>query len=374
MINELIFEGPLNPLSMGNVSINILKSLYKKGIKVYFSPIGQSDINNYNLSDDFKNWLQNAANSFLKNYKRDLATIRNWHLNGSWSFPSDKKYLLTYHETDSATPEELNIIKNINKVFFCGNYSPKIFSEYGADNIDSFNLGFDNDSFNKVNKVYFNDGRIQWFLGGKLEKRKATLNILKIWIKKYGKKEGESFKAGEQIHFLNAVIMNPFLDANVQQQQIQQVLGGRYINVQFFGFLPREAFNDLKNASDIDLTGLSLSESWNLPSFNMSALGKWSIVLNAHGHKSWANKDNSILVSPNGKTSIVDNIFFQANAPFSVGNCYTWDENEVIKAMDLAVNKAKTPNIEGEKLKEEFTYDKSVDYILTKVEEDLNKK
>ena len=44
--------------------------------------------------------------------------------------------------------------------------------------------------------------------------------------------------------------------------------------------------------------------------------------------------------------------------------------------MELAEGKVKNKisNTEGEKLAEQFTYDKSVDYILNKIDEDLNKK
>lgn len=373
MIDKLIFEGPINPLSMGNVSINLLKSLYKKGTKVLYSPIGNVDINSFNLTDDFKMWLQDANQSFLKSYSRDMVCIKNWHLNQGGSFPTDNKYLLTYHETDGATAEEVNTIKNLNKVFFCGGYSSKVFSDYGV-NTDSFNLGFDESSFYKKDKQYFTDGRISWFLGAKIEKRKHTLNTLALWAKKYGKKQGESYKSGEQMHFLNCQITNPFYDIKAQEQQIVQALGGqKYINIQLFQFLDRESFNDLLNSSDIDLTGLSGGESWNLIPFNISCLGKWSIVLNASAHKTWANKDNAILVNPNGKMDSQDQIFFHKGAPFNQGCFYTWSPDEVSAAMDMAVKKCKTPNTEGIKLATEFTYDKSVDYILNKIEEDLNK-
>ena len=375
MIKQLIFEAPINNLSLGNVSLNILKSLYKKGIEVLYSPIGNPDISNFKLSDEFKLSLQNSANRFLGEFNRKIPTLRSWHLSGSQSWCSDKRYLLTYHECDQATKQELNICKNIDKVFFCGSYSPNIFKEYGADNIDTFNLGFDSDSFSKLNKTYFTDGRINWGLFGKSEARKASLKILSLWAKKYGKKQNESYKAGEQQHFLSLCIHNPFYDTKIQEQQIAQALGGqRYINIQFFPFLNQDAYNDIYNMIDIDLTGLSLSESWNLPAFNTTCLSKWSIVLNAHGHKTWATKDNAILVNPSGKVKNVDNIFFFENSPFNVGNFYFWSDEDVSKAMDIAVTKAKTPNIEGEKLKETFSYDKTVDYVLGKIEEDLNKK
>lgn len=381
MIDQLVFEGPLNNLSMGNVSINILKSLYAKGVKVLYLPIGQVDIGNYNLTDDFKLWLQSSTNNFLTSYQRNWVSLKNWHIVQSWHFPTDNKYLLTYHECDQSTPQENNIIKNINKVFFCGSYSESVFREYGNDNVDSFNLGFDKDSFRKIDKVYFKD-RIQWHLGGKMElTRKKTLKILSLWAKKYGKKQGEFFREGEPKHFLNCAIFNPFLGNNPDEVKAnnerfigQALEGQKYININFFGFLDRESYNDLLNASDIDLTGLSGAESWNLPAFNFTCLSKWSIVLNCTGHKSWANKDNCILINPNGKCDSTDNIHFQKGSPFSQGNFFTFSDEEVLKAMDIAASKAKIPNVEGGKLAEKFTYDKSVDYLLTKIEEDLNKK
>ncbi|MDO8610115.1 MAG: hypothetical protein Q7R95_06175 [bacterium] len=369
MIDKLIFEAPLNPLSMGNVSINILLSLYKKGIKVLYLPIGQPDIGNYKLTDDFKNWLQDAGNRFLREFKKTDVHLKNWHLAGSHAWVSDKRYLLTYHECSEATQEEINTVKNTTKTLFCGNYSPSIFKNF-SDNVGTFNLGFDSNSFSKTNKKYFNDNRLQWFLGGKAELRKNSWQILNLWAKKFGKKQGESYKPGERMNFLNICIANPFYDINVQNQQINQALEGqRYCNIQAFPFLGREQFNDLLNSSDFDLTGLSSGESWNLPAFNMTCLGKWSIVLNCTGQKSWSTSNNSIQISPNGMRSNIDNIFFHPNQPFNRGQFYTFDPEEANQAMQLAVDKyADKPNIEGEKLQTEFTYDKTVDNILKEIE------
>jgi hypothetical protein len=103
MIKELIFESPLNNLSLGNTSLNFLLALYKKGVKVHYFPIGQPDINNYKLDNDFKLWLQNAGNSSLKHYKRDMPCWKNWHLNGAHSFATDYRFLTSYHECDRIT-------------------------------------------------------------------------------------------------------------------------------------------------------------------------------------------------------------------------------------------------------------------------------
>ncbi len=374
MIDKLIVEAPINPLSLGNVSYNILKILRQKEIKVLYCPIGNIDLSCYKVDEDFKSWLQSAAQNFLKSFNRDVPTWKIWHINGSHQFPSNRRYLLTFHESDSGTPEEINVIKNTNKTFFCGEYSKHIFEEYGLTNIDWFPLGMDNESYYKITKNKYEDNRINWFLGGKFENRKNTARLLKIWAKKFGLTPGQPWISGKQ-HFLNCAITNPFFQNDQMrlhfQQQIHEALEGkRYYNIQFFEHLRTNAeYNNLLNESHIDITGMSSAESWNLPAFQITALGGWSIVLNATGHKSWANEKNSILVNPSSKRSIIDNIFFIPNTPFSQGNCFDFNDEDLLIAMDKAAQIAHTPNIEGEKLKEEFTYCKLVDKIIEATEQ-----
>ena len=127
--------------------------------------------------------------------------------------------------------------------------------------------------------------------------------------------------------------------------------------------------NDLLNAIDIDLTGLSGAEGWNLPAFNATCLGKWSIVLNETAHKDWADNTNSILVESNGIEPCYDNKFFQEGSPFNQGNIFTWDSDVVSQAMDLAVSKKGQFNTNGELLKDKFSYSRSVDRLLKGIEE-----
>lgn len=372
MIDKLIVEAPLNNLSLGNVSYNFLRSLKKKGVKVLYLPIGNSDLSAYNATDEFKLWIQSAASNFLKSYNRKIPTIKIWHINGAHQFPSDKRYLCTFQESDQGTPEEINIIKNTDKTFFCGEYSKDVFFDYGLTNIDWFPLGFDEESFQKLEKNKYDDNRINWLIAGKAELRKGTFRLLKLWVNKYGLQPGQPWRDDNR-HFLNCAITNPFFqDENMRnyfRQQIHEALGGkRFYNIQFFDHLKtNKEYNSLLNETHIDLTGMSSAESWNLPAFQVTALGGYSIVLNATGHKSWANDKNSILVNPISKRLIYDNIFFIQGSPFNNGNVFDFNDEDLLSAMDRAVKVAKTPNIEGEKLRD-MTYDKTVDYILSKME------
>jgi len=198
-------------------------------------------------------------------------------------------------------------------------------------------------------------------LMGKFEKRKHTGKILRLWAEKYGNNYN---------YQLSCCINNGFIKPEQLNQFIHQALEGKqYGNINFLPFLKTNSeVNEFMNAIDIDLTGLSGAEGWNLPAFNATALGKWSIVLNATSHKDWANEKNSILVEPSGKTPAYDGIFFQEGAPFNQGNIHTFNDEEVVSKMEEAESKCKKENVEGIKLQEKFSYSNMLDCVIKNIE------
>ena len=88
---KLLVEAPINSLSLGNVSINFLKELKNKNVEVGLFPVGNIDVQAYDLSTDFTSWLQEATNNRFKFLNKDTPQLKLWHLNGSenrkwWSF------------------------------------------------------------------------------------------------------------------------------------------------------------------------------------------------------------------------------------------------------------------------------------------------
>ena len=58
---SLIFDAPINNLSFGNVSVNILRELHERKTKLSIFPKNEPDFSAFNnLSDEFKGWVQNA--------------------------------------------------------------------------------------------------------------------------------------------------------------------------------------------------------------------------------------------------------------------------------------------------------------------------
>jgi hypothetical protein len=350
-MKNIIYKGPINSLSFGNVSINLLKEMYKLDLDLAFFPIGKVDLSSFDNKDkDFLSWIKESIDDRYKKIERNSTTLQMWHLNGCENRISSKQILYTFYELNQPTESEINLAKMQDKVVFSSSYAQSSFrgSSFAP-------LGFDN-YFHKTNKSYMPD-KIHFGLMGKFEKRKHTEKIIKTWIKKYGNNYN---------YQLTCCINNPFFKKEQMESLINNLLGGaRYGNINFLPFLPHNSqVNDFINSIDIDLGGMSGAEGWNLPSFNATCLGKWSIVLNSTSHKDWANKENCILVEPNGEEKVYDNIFFHEGSNFNQGSIYTFNENDLISAMEKAEKLCKIDNKEGIKLKEKFTYKNTLEKIL----------
>ena len=358
-MDKIVFKCPINSVSFGNVSLNLLREMYKKGMSVGHFPIGQLDASAYDkLTDDFKKWLQDSVNNRFDILKKDVPSLQLWHLNGSENRLNNNQYLITFYEVNKPTKIEKNLVKLQDHVFFSSKYAESSFREAGCTNISSIPVGFDPD-FHKTGKEYLKD-KIHFGLLGKFEKRKHTAQILKTWAETYG---------DNYDYQLTCCISNPFLKPEELNRSINQALGGkRYGNINFLPFLKSNSeVNEFMNAIDIDLSGLSGAEGWNLPAFNATCLGKWSMVLNATSHKDWATEDNAILIEDNGTMPSVDGKFFHEGAPFNQGDFYTFDIDELSYKMKEAESKCKEPNIEGEKLKDKFSYSVMLDQILSRI-------
>lgn len=356
-MNRINFSGPVNSLSFGNVSVNMLREFYKKDLKISFFPIGENlDFTSFDkASNDFQKWVADSVNTRFSTLSKDSPSLKMWHLNGSESRIGRKQYLYTFYECNSPTFAEKNICDIQDKCIFSSTHSKESFENVGCNNVDFVPIGFDNDFF-KTDKEYLK-GKVHFGLMGKFEKRKNTAKILKLWANKYGNNND---------YQLTCCITNPFFKPEQMNQVIHQTLEGqRYTNINFLPFLKTNSeYNELLNAIDIDLTGLSGAEGWNLPAFNSTCLGKWSIVLNHTSHKDWATPENSILVSPDGEEEIYDGAFFHKGAEFNQGVLNTFSEESFNKATDTAINKCNNINSEGEKLKDKFTYENTVNQIL----------
>ena len=350
---KILVEAPLNSLSLGNVSYNIIRELYKKNHEVGIWPVSENiDFSAFQPNKELKSKLEKSINSRFDFLKEDIPCLKIWHLNGSENRKNPKQYLYTFYECNKPTEIEKKLSDCQTKTIFSSSCSAELFNAEFAP------LGIDED-FYETKKQYL-EGVVHFGLMGKFEKRKHTARIISAWIKKYG---------NNNKYQLTCCVTNPFFKDEEMKNLINLCLEGkRYTNVNFLPYLKtNKEVNEFLNAIDIDLTGLSGGEGWNLPAFNATCLGKWSLVLNATSHKDWANNENSILIEPSGEFDCYDNKFFVEGRPFNQGTFYNWEEDQIISAMEQAENKAGQINTEGQKLADKFTYSNTVDSILSHI-------
>lgn len=354
---KLLVNAPINSLSFGNVSVNILRELFKKNIDLIFFPIGDKvDFEAYDRIDhEFLKYIQDAANNRFHKIDKDIPSLKLWHIYGSETRYAKNQALFTFHEVSQLTEIERKLLNLQDNVFVTSNYTKNIFETNNINNVSFVPLGFDND-FYLTGKTYLED-KIHFGIMGKFEQRKNTARIIKTWLKLFG---------NNSKYQLSCAVTNPFLDKNkFQNEMIKLFEGKQYNNINFIPYMQTNAeVNDYLNSIDIDLGGLSGGEGWNLPSFNATALGKWSVVLNATAHKDWATKNNSILIEPSSLKDCYDDVFFKKDQPFNQGQFFNISDEEMENVILQSASFAKKPNNEGLKLQKDFTYEKTVETIL----------
>lgn len=356
-MDKIIFKGVINSLSFGNLSYNLLRELYRKETQVAFFPFNDKlDFQAYDkIDEDFKKWIVSCAENRFHLMNKDYHTLSQWHLNGSESRISKKQTLFSFYESDQPTSVEKSIVDMQDNVIFGSSHASLCFAAIGCENTHNVPVGFDED-FTVIEEDSLPE-KIHFGLMGKFENRKNTAQILKNWAKLYG---------NNYDYQLSCCITNPFFKSDQLNQLIGSALEGKsYGNI---NFLPRlqtnSEVNEFLNAIDIDLSGLSGAEGWNIPSFNATALGKWSIVMNHTSHKDWADEQNSILIDPDFQTEIYDQAFFHKGTAFNQGNMNKISDETMISAFKKSEKKYGKINKKGLQLKSSFTYEKTLNKIM----------
>lgn len=351
---------PINSLSLGFCGYNIVNQLLKKKVDFNFYALGNEvDTSSYNSRDrDFDAVISNKVNSFKRNYSRRDPVFKCWHINGSESSIGTGNHLFTFHELDSLTPVEVNILNNQEQVFVSSRESVDVFYEYGVKvPVSYIPLGYDTDHFKPTGRKYLK-GVTTFGIFGKFEKRKNTAKTIRAWLKKFG---------NNPLYKLHCFIYNPFFTPEQNKEiAIKIVEGKEYSNVNFFGYTKTLAeLNDAFNCCDIALD-MSGGEGFSLGSFHCVGLDKRAIVHNVTAMKDWVvDSPNIKLVEPHEKIPAADGIFFAKEGDFNIGNIYGWSEDNFISALDEILTVKPTPI--RKEFTEKYSWSNTVDTILEKI-------
>jgi hypothetical protein len=357
----MIYNSVINPLSFGQVSLNVLRELRKQKVNVNFFPIGENlDFNAFDkLEECDKNWIISSMNSRMVNYV-DEPSLKLWHINGSESRYSSQQYLYTFYEANAPTQTEINLVKAQKHVFFSSSHGAKCFKDAGCNNVSFVPVGFDPD-FQVTNQGQA--GILHFGLTGKLEARKNTQQIITNWLNKYGNKDG---------YLLTCLVNNPFFPPEKFQQILAHTLGNvRWKNINFLPVLNQNSqVNNFINSIDIDLSGLSSSEGWGIPNFTSACFNKVVVATRGPGHEDWMDDAKHVVECPfSGERSVEDGAFFSNGGDFNQGTFKTISNEDMFKSFEDAEDVFAQKN--GRELNEEmikkFSYSEMVSKILTEM-------
>jgi len=353
---EFAVDAPINSSSLGQVSTAILREFFHMGIELPLFPAGGSiSLDSHKKSNEFENWVLSCVKKSFFHDRRN-PSLKIWHLSGSLQSFSEKQTLLTFYETNAPTKEELNVIRN-NNILVTSKYTAEVFNANGQD-AKVIPLGFDSENFKIINKKYFEDDRITFNLCGKFERRKHHKKIIQSWLKKYG---------NNKKYYLQCALYNNFFSEEENKEIFKSCLEGRnFYNVQFLSYMPQnENYNDFLNSSNI-IIGMSGGEGWGLPEFQSVALGKHSVILNAHGYKEWADEANSVLIEPSGEIDSHDGKFFRNGDIFNQGTFFDWKEDDFIDGCEQAIKRHSMSQVneDGIALQKCFSFKETADILL----------
>lgn len=353
-------EVPINSVSFGQVACNILYELQTELNSLNVFPIGKNiDFSATSYSREYQESIINSIKDRLINYSSKDNSFKLWHINGAESKIGDDQSLITFHETDSLTKTEVNILNNQKNVYVTSQYTKQVFESCGVNNVIYWPLWFD--SFHFKNIELRKKQNINFGLFGKLEKRKAHLKTIKTWIKAFG---------GDKRYRLNCCINNPHLmkipagldpaeikikSTEATRRFVQESLEDLELpwNVNFLHSESRNVdYNRILNNTDIVL-GMSHCEGFDLPLFQCLCLGKKAVVFDSHVHKDYCDESNSVLIPNNNKKiDAHDGLFFVKGQEFNQGQWEDWDEDDLIQG----IKKCLDTEFKGRNLIEEFKF------------------
>jgi len=352
MIN---FQAPFNLTSIGQSGYNIFKEITKM-TDVCLFPINGIGLECFELKDSDIEIIKNSLRYSKEYYNRNNPTLKYFHIRGSEDSVGRNPSLFTYHETNRLTNYEKNILSQQDKVFVSNRYTQSVFLDHNIQSIYA-PLGFDSESFFEIEKREDEKEVLTFGLKGKLEQRKNTIRVIKAWVKVFG---------GDPRYRLDCSIHNAFMSNEEQSSMIINSLPDKRLpwNVNILPYSSTNSeYNLVLNNTDIELTGMSGGEGFNLPLFQSLCLGKQAIVLNAHAHKDYCNSSNSILIEPNGMVDAVDDRFFIEGEDINQGEWHDFKDSDLIDAMLVAAKTGRKYNHEGVKLKS-WTYENTAKIIL----------
>lgn len=290
--NEILLICPINKLSYGYASVNILEALSKK-IKVALWTIGGVEVENHQVQT-VKEALYNA-----QSFDYDAPSIRIFHQNSLDVYPGrGPKIGFPIFELDTFTPVEKHNLAYPDKLMVCSDWAKSIVKNNLpdlADNTYVIPLGVDPSIFSPSP---IQPGPTVFLNIGKLEKRKGHDILIKAFT--------EEFKSDEKVKLL-LCCDNLFL-TNEQKEAWGKIIRA---NKNVYLIPRQESCHDISELIKMSDCGVypSKAEGWNMPALETLACGRHLIITDYSAHTQYVNEHNSLLIDIDKNELAYDDIW-----------------------------------------------------------------
>lgn len=346
MINWI---GPINDLSYGIASSNLIVALMKLGVEVSLFPIGNVQAS-YKHIEYIKSAIENA-----KFFSRSAPCVRLWHQFDLAQFVGSPRIGFPIFELDTFTDQEKHHLKSCDQIFVCSKWAKDIVENSIPGSICKIvPLGVDTNIFkpvvnNNPNTVFLNVG--------KLEKRKGH-DLLPMMFH-------QAFMDDDSVE-LWMMCDNPFYS---QEENLKWKMSYRQVLGNKVKFINRVQTQD-ELASIIQQADCGIfphrAEGWGLPILEMMACGKQIITTGYSGNTEFCNYENSHLVIPQHLESAHDDFWFTGQGNWAnFGNTQIQEFVKNLQKIHLTKSSGKSIiNNEGVETAKQFSWENSAKCIL----------
>jgi glycosyltransferase involved in cell wall biosynthesis len=281
-LEDISIASPLNNLSYGLASLNLIKRLHNHR-KIVLFPIGSIQLED---KDDTKliqelvnnqNTINIGATSLRIYHQFDLVQRIGKGPHIGWPI----------FELDTFTKREDANISSCDKLIVCSKWAAKVvYDNFGID-ASVVPLGVDR-------SIFYESTSDKWYepftflCVGKIEVRKGHDLLPHLFAKALPKDENWQ---------LRMLWGNPFLPKDEKQHWVsyyKSILGDR-VTFSDRVATQKDVANEMREAD----CGISISraEGWNLPLLELMSCGKPVIATNYSGHTEFCDNDNSFLIN-----------------------------------------------------------------------------
>ncbi len=306
---KLNIQAPINSLSYGIMSCNIIKELIRLKVDLTILPIGRVEL----VPSIFAEYMPFINKYFDQSNLSDANSLRIYHADDLAQKIGSKQHIgYTAFELDKFTPRQLSHLKLCDKVITCSKWGESILSDNGIEKCGYSPLGVDRYIFNENVQVLpknlkrKNQNRVFLHVG-KAETRKSTLEIVEAFNIAFNKEDDVE---------LWMCIPNIFLDEKERGWWSERILSPQYnklwAKTQLINQRVESQFEIAQIMIQADVGVFpARAEGFNLPALEMLSCGKHVIATNYSAHTEYLSPANSDLIEIDELEMASDNKWFK---------------------------------------------------------------